>query len=93
MPPTVRSIHDHGLVSARQGSTVNLECKASGNPVPTVHWFRKVIDGFMDDCFMQLAFLLRFYIFAMTVGSCENNVKFSHYFKRDFHKVLLLSGA
>jgi hypothetical protein len=47
VPPTVRSIPDHGLVSARQGSTVNLECKASGNPVPTVHWFRKVIDGFV----------------------------------------------
>lgn len=42
VPPSIRSVPDHGLVSARQGNTVNLECKSSGNPVPTVHWFRKV---------------------------------------------------
>lgn len=42
VPPSIRSVPDHGLVSARQGNTVNLECKASGNPVPAIHWFRKV---------------------------------------------------
>lgn len=42
VPPSVRSVPDHGLVSARQGNTVNLECRTSGNPVPTIHWFRKV---------------------------------------------------
>lgn len=42
VPPTIRSVPDHGLVSARQGNNVNLECKSSGNPVPTIHWFRKV---------------------------------------------------
>lgn len=42
VPPSIRSVPDHGLVSARQGNTVNLECKSSGNPVPTIHWFRKV---------------------------------------------------
>lgn len=42
VPPSIRSVPDHGLVTARQGNTVNLECKTSGNPVPTIHWFRKV---------------------------------------------------
>lgn len=42
VPPSVKSVPDHGLVSARIGNTVTLECKSSGNPVPTVHWFRKV---------------------------------------------------
>ncbi|CRK89241.1 CLUMA_CG003000, isoform A [Clunio marinus] len=41
VPPTIRTIPDHGLVSAKQGSTVHLECKTSGNPVPMIHWFRK----------------------------------------------------
>lgn len=42
VPPSIRSVPDHGLVSARLGNTVTLECKSSGNPVPRVHWFRKV---------------------------------------------------
>jgi len=42
VPPSIRPVPDHGLVSARQGSTVTLECKASGNPVPNVFWSRKV---------------------------------------------------
>lgn len=43
VPPSVKPVPDHGIISARQGNTVNLECKTSGNPVPTIHWFRKVI--------------------------------------------------
>lgn len=31
----------NGQVTARKGSTVTLECKASGNPVPTIYWFKK----------------------------------------------------
>lgn len=42
VPPSVRSVPDHGLVSARIGNTVTLECKSSGNPVPTIRWYRKV---------------------------------------------------
>lgn len=33
VPPTLRAVPQNGQVSARKGSTVTLECKASGNPV------------------------------------------------------------
>ncbi|XP_067646453.1 limbic system-associated membrane protein isoform X3 [Eurosta solidaginis] len=41
VPPTLRSMPYNGQVTARKGSTVTLECKASGNPVPTIYWFKK----------------------------------------------------
>lgn len=41
MPPTLRALPHNGQVTARKGSTVTLECKASGNPVPTIYWFKK----------------------------------------------------
>ncbi|CAG9807706.1 unnamed protein product [Chironomus riparius] len=40
VPPTVRAHPETGHVTARKGSSVTLECKASGNPVPNVHWIR-----------------------------------------------------
>ncbi|KAG5671483.1 hypothetical protein PVAND_001677 [Polypedilum vanderplanki] len=42
VPPAVRAVPDHGIVSARQGGTATLECKASGNPTPRVYWYRKM---------------------------------------------------
>lgn len=48
VPPTLRAVPQNGEVSARKGSTVTLECKASGNPVPSIYWFKKV--GFHSFC-------------------------------------------
>lgn len=42
VPPTIRAVPINGQVTARKGSTVTLECKASGNPVPSIFWFKKV---------------------------------------------------
>jgi Immunoglobulin domain/Immunoglobulin I-set domain len=42
VPPTINPVPDHGIVSARQGGTATLECRASGNPPPSVSWYRKV---------------------------------------------------
>lgn len=42
VPPTIRAVPVNGQVTARKGSTVTLECKASGNPVPSIYWFKKV---------------------------------------------------
>lgn len=42
VPPTLRAVPQNGQVAARKGSTVTLECKASGNPVPTIYWYKKV---------------------------------------------------
>lgn len=41
VPPTVRAVPQNGLVTARKGSTVTLECKASGNPVPSIYWYKR----------------------------------------------------
>lgn len=42
VPPSVRPVPQNGQITARKGSTVTLECKASGNPVPNLYWHKKV---------------------------------------------------
>ncbi|GBP46281.1 Lachesin [Eumeta japonica] len=38
VPPSVRAAPDSRHVAARRGAAAALECRASGNPVPTVVW-------------------------------------------------------
>ena len=39
VPPRIH--HISGALSARKGSTVRIECSASGNPSPNITWSRK----------------------------------------------------
>ncbi|XP_060520737.1 limbic system-associated membrane protein-like isoform X2 [Cylas formicarius] len=41
VPPRIHYVTSNGRVEVKKGSTVRLECKASGNPVPKVTWSRK----------------------------------------------------
>ncbi|XP_049534075.1 hemicentin-1-like [Anopheles darlingi] len=41
VPPSVRAIPPTGQVTARKGGAVTLECKASGNPVPSIYWTKR----------------------------------------------------
>lgn len=41
VPPTIRSSSSTGQLTARKGGTITLECRASGNPVPSILWSRK----------------------------------------------------
>ncbi|XP_049963885.1 lachesin-like isoform X1 [Schistocerca serialis cubense] len=41
VPPSIRMSPADGELKARKGGTVTLECKASGNPVPSIIWTRK----------------------------------------------------
>ncbi|RZF46856.1 hypothetical protein LSTR_LSTR008237 [Laodelphax striatellus] len=41
VPPSVRTSPANGQLTTRKGGTVTFECKASGNPVPTILWSRK----------------------------------------------------
>jgi hypothetical protein len=42
VPPSVRPVPQNGQITARKGSSVTLECKATGNPVPNLIWTKKV---------------------------------------------------
>lgn len=55
VPPTIRAVPVNGQVTARKGSTVTLECKASGNPVPSIYWFKKVRHSLIIQLLFQLA--------------------------------------
>ncbi|XP_018323702.1 protein amalgam-like [Agrilus planipennis] len=41
VPPRIHYVSHTGPLDVVQGATVKLECRASGNPVPTVAWTRK----------------------------------------------------
>ncbi|XP_054285081.1 lachesin-like isoform X1 [Macrosteles quadrilineatus] len=41
VPPSIRPSPSNGQLTARKGGTITLECKPSGNPVPTIIWTRK----------------------------------------------------
>lgn len=41
VPPRINFISHSGPLDVTQGSTVKMECRASGNPVPTIAWTRK----------------------------------------------------
>ncbi|XP_041760548.1 neural cell adhesion molecule 1 isoform X1 [Anopheles merus] len=45
VPPSVRAIPPTGQVTARKGGAVTLECKASGNPVPSIYWTKRTGTG------------------------------------------------
>ncbi|EEB18285.1 limbic system-associated membrane protein precursor, putative [Pediculus humanus corporis] len=41
VPPRIHHVTSGGNVEVKKGQTVTLECRASGNPVPSVAWSRK----------------------------------------------------
>ncbi|XP_046382563.1 neural cell adhesion molecule 1-like isoform X1 [Ischnura elegans] len=41
VPPRIHFVSNDGKYEVKKGSTVTLECKASGNPVPFISWSRK----------------------------------------------------
>ncbi|XP_068084641.1 protein CEPU-1 [Anabrus simplex] len=41
VPPRIHHVTSGGSMDVKKGSTVTLECRASGNPVPTITWTRK----------------------------------------------------
>lgn len=51
VPPSVRAVPTTGQLTARKGGAVTLECKASGNPVPSITWTKKV--SVFKKCFIQ----------------------------------------
>lgn len=41
VPPRIHHVSHNGPLEVLQGATVKMECRASGNPVPTIAWTRK----------------------------------------------------
>lgn len=44
VPPSVQPEPTNGEITVRSGASVNLECRANGNPSPTVSWSREEVD-------------------------------------------------
>ena len=45
VPPRIHNLHPlNGSITVRSGSRVRLECRASGQPPPSIYWSRKVIN-------------------------------------------------
>lgn len=42
VPPSIQILPPNGQVVTRKGGPVSFECKANGNPSPTVQWSKKV---------------------------------------------------
>ncbi|KAK9739900.1 Immunoglobulin I-set domain [Popillia japonica] len=45
MPPSIQIIPPNGQITTRKGGPVSFECRANGNPPPTVQWSKK--DGIL----------------------------------------------
>ncbi|XP_049831756.1 limbic system-associated membrane protein isoform X1 [Schistocerca gregaria] len=41
VPPRIHHVSSGGNMEVKKGASVTLECRASGNPVPTITWTRK----------------------------------------------------
>lgn len=84
VPPSLRAIPQTGQVTARKGSTVTLECKASGNPVPTIYWSKKVCLNFF------------FFLFAyICIGFFALNAEIFYHFElrlKKFHLIQIYLG-
>ena len=75
VPPTVRAHPETGHVTARKGSTVTLECKASGNPVPSISWVKRVSFSLTDNIFYVFPFLLFYAIPGLKERNMKNKIK------------------
>jgi len=62
VPPRIHHISTGGHLQVKKGSSVRIECSATGNPMPNVTWSRKnnilpngkIVWKFIDDCAAQL---------------------------------------
>lgn len=68
VPPTLRAVPQNGQVAARKGSTVTLECKASGNPVPSIYWFKRVSLRRFFSVFPSVFLAIFWALFATTIN-------------------------
>lgn len=74
VPPSLKAVKESGKISTRKGGTVTLECKAGGNPVPSIFWKKVCKHVFSYSCNLFYYIIKKKY-FLFPIYFCHNNWK------------------
>lgn len=79
VPPSIQIIPPNGQITTRKGGPVSFECRANGNPPPTVQWSKKVSEKKKLLHFSYIREELEMLILVLDVKSLDSSTLFIVY--------------